>query len=258
MVGDDLTIALFLIGLAATISMTGITQAGWKNQLLIKSLFVIPALLLCVGLAWFFPGARSVIAAVATHPVSWFVTIMFGLGAVLFRTPSSIRAPVASVVPPFPARDAAQNQETFPRATRILTPLDVFLEINDAPDITYKRKLRIIIRNDTETHITIRSATSWIRRNIDDIENQPQDRYLWQMEQYPGAWQENKWRQGEVTELSIPPGYAVWTYIGVHDQATHRGIGRRLVQGRLGVLVLVLTIDGQLIEKRMPLGPIPA
>jgi hypothetical protein len=38
---------------------------------------------------------------------------------------------------------------------------DVFLEVNDNPNITYKRKLRIILRNDSGRTITIRGANGY-------------------------------------------------------------------------------------------------
>jgi hypothetical protein len=136
-----------------------------------------------------------------------------------------------------------------------LVPLDVYLEINDDPTITYKRKLRIVLRNESGRHITVRT-TSWQRRSNDDIQLRSQDRYLWQIEESPGSWEDNKWRPGETTEISAGPGAAIWTYIGLHDQATDHGVRRRLVQGRRGTLVVVLMTDGQMVEQRTSLGPI--
>ena len=42
-------------------------------------------------------------------------------------------------------------------AERILVPLDVFLETSDDPKITYKRKLRIVLRNDSGENITVKA-----------------------------------------------------------------------------------------------------
>jgi hypothetical protein len=134
-------------------------------------------------------------------------------------------------------------------------PQDVFLEVNDNPNITYKRKLRIILRNDSGRTITIRGA-NWIRRGNDDIFLKPQRSYLWQIEESPGSWENNKWKSEELAEMSVPPGFVVWTYIGLHDQATHEGVRRRLIGGRLGSLVVVLMIDGRIVEQRISPGPI--
>jgi hypothetical protein len=175
----------------------------------------------------------------------------FGIIGILYQSQGQIGAALASHSPVL-----SRTNGVSPVATdKLLVPLEVFLETNDAPDIIYKRKLRIVLRNDSGKDITVLSA-KWRRRTNDDVYQQPQDRHPWQIEEQLGGWEENKWKRGELTEISIPPGYAVWTYIGVHEQATHRGIGRRLVQGRLGVLVLVLRIDGQIVEQRISPGPI--
>ena len=134
-------------------------------------------------------------------------------------------------------------------------PLDVLMETNDASNITYKRKLRIVLRNDSGKDITILSA-NWRRRSSDDIDLKSQDRCLWQIEEQLGSWEDNKWKPEEKTEISAGPGFALWTYIGLHDQAIHHGVRRRLVQGRLGILTVVMRIDGEIIEQRISPGPI--
>ena len=138
---------------------------------------------------------------------------------------------------------------------RLLVPLDVLMETNDASNITYKRKLRIVLRNDSGKDITILSA-NWRRRSSDDIDLKSQDRYLWQIEEQLGSWEDNKWKPEEKTEISAGPGFGLWTYIGLHDQATYHGVRRRLVQGRLGILTVVMRIDGEIIEQRISPGPI--
>jgi|SRR5208282_1869360 len=92
--------------------------------------------------------------------------------------------------------------------------------------------------------------------NEDDIEQRPQDHYLWQIEERPNSWENLEWRSGEISEITAGPGATLRTYIGVHDQATDQGVRRRLVQGRLGTLVVIFTIDGQVVERRISLGPI--
>jgi hypothetical protein len=188
--------------------------------------------------------------------------MMFGLALVLFRRPT---APPHAQNTQRQAREQSQNidlaavTQSSPIAgsqvDKILVPLDVYLEINNDPTITCKRKLRIVLRNESGRHITVR-ATSWQRRSNDDIQLRSQDRYLWQIEDSPGSWEDNKWRPGETTEISAGPGAAIWTYIGLHDQATDHGVRRRSIQGRLGTLVVVLMTNGQMVEQRISLGPI--
>ena len=218
--------------------MAGIHQAGWRHKLLIRGLFAGAFAFILVGILWhwiknYSPDAiTKFISDTATNGVAWFVILIFALALVLFRKPVTLPSLVAH------AQDEPYNPVALTQKTCPLTLLEAFLEMNNSPNITYKRKLRIILRNDSQKLVTIRAA-SWERRNRDDIEQKPQDRYLWQIEQTLGSWDEDRWKPGELMEIPIPPGYAVWTYIGVNDQATHRGVGRRLVQGRLGILVLL-------------------
>lgn len=87
--GDDLTITLFLVGLAINFGVAGMSQAGWKHRLLIASLFLLAVTSLATGLGWpwvkgWSPTATAIITQVATSGIAWFVVIMVGLGAFLF------------------------------------------------------------------------------------------------------------------------------------------------------------------------------
>jgi hypothetical protein len=140
------------------------------------------------------------------------------------------------------------------RAEKILVPEDVCFERSDDQAIQYKRKLRIVLRNESEKHIIVRSP-SWRRRSNLDIQVRPQDRYLWQTEG-PNGWENGSWGPNEMAEVPAGPGAILRTWIGLHDDATRDGVRRRLVQGNLGILVVPLIIDGQLTEQRLTLGPI--
>jgi hypothetical protein len=50
--GDDLTVVLFFLGLAATFGVAAISQAGWKHWAIVSMLFVLAAIVLSAGIAW--------------------------------------------------------------------------------------------------------------------------------------------------------------------------------------------------------------
>lgn len=82
--GDDLTIVLFLIGLAATFGLAAMSLAGWKHKALIILLFVLTGAFVIAGVSWpwiksFSPSAAIVVQEIANSPVSWFCVIIFGI-----------------------------------------------------------------------------------------------------------------------------------------------------------------------------------
>jgi hypothetical protein len=135
-----------------------------------------------------------------------------------------------------------------------LRVMDIFLYPDDN-DQDFKRKLRIVLLNKNEKRVHIRSA-SWKRRTDDDVELRSQDRYLWQIENHPGSWRVDDWREEESADIIVDPGAAVRTYIGLHHEASQHGISRRLIQGRLGTLTVNMMIDGRPMQQQISPGPI--
>jgi hypothetical protein len=93
MAGDDLTITLFLIGLALSLGVAGMTQAGWRSKPLIISLFLLAAGFFTAGVAWpwlksLSPPITNTVAALASNTVSWFVILILGLATALSVTRS--------------------------------------------------------------------------------------------------------------------------------------------------------------------------
>ena len=82
--GDDLAIVPFLIGLAATFAIVGMSEAGWKHPAVIGCLFLLAALFLLVGIGWpwisdISPELRGLATRVARNPISWLAVIISGL-----------------------------------------------------------------------------------------------------------------------------------------------------------------------------------
>src|ERR1700720_2507745 len=89
--GDDLTIALFLVGTAITFAAAGMTTAGWKHPVVINGLFVLAGVFFIAGIGWPFlpalktlsPPTTAAIQHIATNPVSWFVLFIFIVGVLV-------------------------------------------------------------------------------------------------------------------------------------------------------------------------------
>jgi hypothetical protein len=81
---DDLAIVPFLIGLAATFAVAGMSEAGWKHWAFIGCLFLLAAFFLLVGIGWpwirdISPELQDLATRVARNPISWLAVIISGL-----------------------------------------------------------------------------------------------------------------------------------------------------------------------------------
>lgn len=81
MADSNLTIILFLVGLAVNFLVAGVSQAGWRHRWIIRGLFVVAAVLLCVGVTWpwlkiYSPTVTKFVTEMATNSVAWFVIMM--------------------------------------------------------------------------------------------------------------------------------------------------------------------------------------
>lgn len=91
MAGGDLDIVLFFFGLAVTLFVAAMSQAGWKHWTLITALFVLAGMSAATAVAWpwtkdLSPLISGYIKQVANSPVSWFaVLVMTLLVAMLLR-----------------------------------------------------------------------------------------------------------------------------------------------------------------------------
>jgi hypothetical protein len=84
--GDDLTIVLFLVGLAATFAVAAMSAAGWRHPALIFGLFGFAVIFFSAGIGWPFlktisPPTTAIVDQIATNPVAWFVVLILGIMA---------------------------------------------------------------------------------------------------------------------------------------------------------------------------------
>jgi hypothetical protein len=125
---------------------------------------------------------------------------------------------------------------------RMLVPLDVFLEINDdKPTIEFKRKLRIVLRNDSNKEVILREPT-W-KSDTGDIPTRPHP-LKWDRESGQG-WTSKQWGGPGQAEATVKNGQVICTWIGLTSGADFDDVRRRLVTQKLGTLVVPLTVDGQ-------------
>ena len=100
MPNEDFRVIALCLTLALGLMMGAIRQADWKHKALIRSLLGAAMLLFAVALGWLWikdwvPRVGASMGELAAHPVTWFVTGMFCVAAIMFRTPK----PTASAGP---------------------------------------------------------------------------------------------------------------------------------------------------------------
>jgi hypothetical protein len=121
---------------------------------------------------------------------------------------------------------------------------DIQFDKTDRAEITYKRKLRIVITNVSGKHILIGPGTNW---TPDNVPIQPLPHPKWQMEG-PGGWHDNSWAAEESLEIHLRPNVTTRIWIGLHMDATEDEVRRNTVTRSLGTLIIPIKVDGTSIE----------
>jgi hypothetical protein len=249
MAGDDLTIALFLIGLAGAIFMGGISQAGWKNRPLIASLLVLAAVLFVAGIGWpwlkdFSPSVKSIVVTLATSPITWFAILMFGLGAALFIPRLRRYAPASSVNEMVSGAKAESDQSASPDPEQYLVPVDIY-PVQDPNARGYPDKLCIAVKNESGKDLIVNPA-KWERREVSDIAFRRSDYHPW-IPEGPNGWERRDWkwsRSPDREAIHLPRDRAIMTWVGLHGPIDKIELCQRIVGKRLGTLIVSLTADG--------------
>lgn len=117
------------------------------------------------------------------------------------------------------------------------------------PNIVYRRKLRVALRNITGYPLEVKAA-DWISSN-GYIPFQPPFYSILQEENVAaGGYVADKWKDEEKLELTVSPNTAFLASIGLDQSFSVEDIDRRLPTRRVGMLALPLIIDGEEIEWR--------
>jgi hypothetical protein len=128
---------------------------------------------------------------------------------------------------------------------------DVYFERNDDPNIVYKRKLRIVVRNESGKGVIVKPA-KW-ETSTGDIAVQPLREHPWRLEG-SGGWENGSWgpeRLGEA--VHVAPGRVLQTWVGLLPSADEDEVRRRHETRRLGTLVILFSMDGRDEEQRIRL-----
>jgi hypothetical protein len=128
---------------------------------------------------------------------------------------------------------------------------DAYFERNDEPNIVYKRKLRIVLRNESGKDVLIKAAR-W-ETSTGDIAVQPLTEHSWRLEG-SGGWENGSWgpeRWGEA--IHVTPGRVLQTWIGLLPSADEVDVRRRHETRRLGTLIIPFNMDGHDKEQRIRL-----
>lgn len=167
MAGDDLTICLFLVGLAASFLLGAMSQAGWKHRVLIACLFGVAAIFFVLGIIWpwikdLSPVLRSVLVPIATSPVAWFCVVMLALAARLVVPPRLSERPVQAMPQPVGTTPNQPHPDGHPRINSVLLLETVNSLLSFAILSRVSEKAKVIIeatQGTDETESTILKQT---------------------------------------------------------------------------------------------------
>lgn len=127
---------------------------------------------------------------------------------------------------------------------------DIYFRLTDDKTITYKRKLWVFLKNETDKVVTIENGR-WASRT-GDIGVTYVEPLVWRVESHPGGWRQDHWAPGaETPVISVRPGHVFRTWIGLDDRANDDVVRNHQAMQRLGELVLRSNIDGKVEEIRI-------
>lgn len=127
-----------------------------------------------------------------------------------------------------PAPGASVSQTVGHR----LRVVDVEFEIAEQASIEYKRKLRVVVRNDADVEVVLGPGTKW---KAGDLKTRTIPQHVWEVEPADG-WHSNRWTHAEEAQVHLAPSQAARTWVGLHPNATAEEIGA--LRGRIGTLIV--------------------
>jgi hypothetical protein len=122
--------------------------------------------------------------------------------------------------------------------------------------LTFKRKIRIVLRNDTGKEIVVETP-DWAA-DARDLAIQPSGHGLGAAskirleDKQSGGWKQDKWLQ-EADRLIVPPDHYFEVWVGLSHQYTYETLQRHAREGRIGTLVFLVTVEGREKEVRIPI-----
>jgi hypothetical protein len=235
---NKFTIPLFLIATAITLVIAAVRQADWKHPALIRGFLVVATILFVAGIGWGWLADLSsvltqIVKDVALSPVSWFVVIIVSAVSLFFK-PGETQTPFRR----------STSSEVRPSLADAFRTLEILPENTTNPDVHFKSKVRIVLRNDSGRTVDLLNPT-WIANG--DVRLDLPRQLMLQVELVEGGWLSNKWSD-EMREIRVPPGWAFRTWIGLHSPLGNPDF-RRIRQNReFGTLSLEIRGDGNKVK----------
>jgi hypothetical protein len=206
--------------------------------------------LFAVGLAW-----HEVNAATVEFLSSRRGVVSHTLSVALAHIPSdpvtiaALTAIAIVGVLVFHSYAETRPKPALPTPSVDLRVLDVYPDINTKPEINYKSKLRVVLRNDTGHDLDV-GRPRWVVEPGDVPFQKPFVSAL-QVEGSDG-WEADHW-QPEAGEVHVRPSQVFRTWIGLDQRFSASELRRRHESRRLGILVLPVKFDGRPTDTRQRL-----
>lgn len=115
-------------------------------------------------------------------------------------------------------------------------------------NITYKRKMRILLRNDSAQPLEI-GRPDWLTTSK-QAQLQPEFGYQYQLEQGSGGAQQGAWHK-ETQEITVPSGGQFRIWIGLCPDYEDAALNAKRDRKELGTLVLPVKIGDKTREARI-------
>jgi glycosyltransferase involved in cell wall biosynthesis len=132
-----------------------------------------------------------------------------------------------------------QNTRFPPSSPAKFSVAEVSPEYTTAEGIYFKSKIRIVLQNDTCQIVDILDPT-WIANGNVRLDLPPQLKL--QVELVEGGRRSNKWSD-ELREVSVPPGWAFRTWIGLHSPLGNTTFDYIRKNRQFGTLLLTIRGD---------------
>jgi hypothetical protein len=140
-----------------------------------------------------------------------------------------------------------RDRAATPTEVGPLSVVQVHHDPSTNPEITYKNKVRIAMRNESEKAIDIQAY--WIANGNVSLQLPP--RLVFRVEYERGGWRKDIWIPTEKAQIQIPPGWTVSTWFGLGDNLNSAAFGRARENHEFGTLAV--QIEGQSEEVKIPI-----
>jgi hypothetical protein len=120
---------------------------------------------------------------------------------------------------------------------------------DDRKDITYKKKLRVVLRNNHSKNLDL-LGLNWMPR-VNGVSIQFPFEHRFRLEG-PNGWEKNSWRE-ESKKITVVPGQAFDLWIGLCQSFSAASLQLQRQSEELGTLLITIGLDNQQKQIEIPL-----